>query len=244
MGKGWIWCCVYGEAKPHLRTIKKICYDILTRSSNPQRYKAPAGLSWDDAGRNNDLFPYEQTVLFHRFGAPVESDTVCESIEDCGAPSFAPVEKKDKFIEVDDGKGGIIRVKVPAKKNRGKDSYAFLWTMQSSIDRIYVFLISTVFTPWTTFLPDQDLSSSSPRGDPASFDTTFIGTSNGTSYFQTAAGASRYKIIAIPEIADQVVRAIDCVPEEQNLVLDKSFLIADGVFALFYLDDVKVRVSL
>ena len=55
-----------------------------------------------------------------------------------------------------------------------------------------------VFTPWhKSFEAPQFEWGASANPDP--FDTTFIGSANGQSFYKTAAGASRYKVIAVSE---------------------------------------------
>ncbi|TPX63847.1 hypothetical protein SpCBS45565_g06317 [Spizellomyces sp. 'palustris'] len=184
------------------------------------RYKTPKGLSWDDAGRNNDLFPDQYDLYFHKFGTSIGTDKVCEASVCPGALSFAPERPETpKFAIVDDGKGGKIRIALPVKKQ-------------------------SVFTPWASSVDTPEFEWGSTKQGAGPFDTTFVGTAGGMSYYRTDAGAPRGKVIAIPDAEGEELRAVDVVPQDKELILDQSVQIADGALAVFYLDNVKhvVRV--
>ncbi|KAJ3189815.1 hypothetical protein HDU85_000099 [Gaertneriomyces sp. JEL0708] len=177
------------------------------------RYQAPKGLSFDDAGRNNDLFPYVYTTFFHKFGTPVEDDQICETIE-CAGSSFAGEETSSpQTALVPNQKGELLKITLPNKKTR-------------------------VFTPWHKEVPSEDITTTTL--DQGSEATTFIGENEEATFFQTAAGAPRFRIIGVPKTSsDAEPVAFEVVPEDKALVIDQTVQLTDNVFAIFYLNDVK-----
>ncbi|KAJ3092977.1 hypothetical protein HK102_013767 [Quaeritorhiza haematococci] len=215
------------------------------------RFDAPQNLTWDEAGRNNDLIASTIKRFFHRFGDSQSEDVRCdddegETIEplcnstvlDKGEPDVAgPASSEPRFAKI------FLDGTLAGPDDRRDESQTLLIKLPSRKTK-------SRFLPYQQLLDDMDGMPEIPpfaaEDDP--FDTSFIGQGpGGVFYYQTAAGASNYRVIGVKpsqQDEDGVVDAVTVIPES-TLILDKAYPVADGVFLSLYLDDARhvIRVN-
>ncbi|TPX57808.1 hypothetical protein PhCBS80983_g03603 [Powellomyces hirtus] len=193
------------------------------------RYPIPTGVTWEEAGTNVDRWPDNWTLYYHVFGTDPAKDVPC-TVATCGraesgqAPAASNLlrGKVPKAVGVSDGKGGVIQVTLPSKRDRNLVAGA-AWDMMTAAD------------------VDENAVPKVPEGSHA---TTYIASDNGVDYYQTGAGASNFKIIAVPSDAATGVVARDIIPADRTLVLESAQSLGNGYFALFYLEDVLHNIRI
>ncbi|KAJ3172560.1 hypothetical protein HDU88_005888 [Geranomyces variabilis] len=188
------------------------------------RYAIPEGLSWEDAGTNIDLWPDTARLFYHKLGSDPSKDAPC-TVATCGrdeAANFRAGSRKPKTILVTDSHGGVINVSLPPKRAAGTIPGA-AWDMAAAAE-----------------LDDAAI----PTTPVGSHHTTYVATADGKDYYRTGAGASTFKIVAVPQDAQSGTAAKDVVPADASLVLDQAKPLGNKLFAIFYLEDVQHLVRI
>ncbi|KAJ3152432.1 hypothetical protein HDU86_005613 [Geranomyces michiganensis] len=190
------------------------------------KYAIPAGLTWETAGSNIDLWPDTAKLYYHKLGTDPSKDVFC-TIATCGqdqdgntAANFAAGRgrKQTKTILVTDSKtGGVISVALPPKRAAGTIPGA-AWDIAAAAE-----------------LDDAAI----PNTPVGSHHTTYVATADGKDYYRTGAGASTFKLVAVPEDAPSGTAAKDVVPADASLILDQAKPLGNKMFAIFYLEDVQ-----
>ncbi|KAJ3050474.1 hypothetical protein HK102_012292, partial [Quaeritorhiza haematococci] len=112
------------------------------------------------------------------------------------------------------------------------------------------------FLPYPATTDDSDSLSDSVYGRKSNlsdvYDTTFVGRVGDVAFFRTAAGAPNGRVVGVrvpvgevrAEDEKEVVQAFTAIPEDDDLILDETFIVDEDKMLALYLDDVKHIVRL
>ncbi|KAJ1558161.1 hypothetical protein HK096_003236, partial [Nowakowskiella sp. JEL0078] len=154
------------------------------------RFKKPPNLSFTDAGRNNDLFPYSLERVFHYWGVHPDFDIVCVS-ED----NMLVNQENERDLCEEKTSVNLGQLRGFSKKNTKN---IFLKKIDDN-EKEYIleYNISSKSREINLFHPLFETLRGIDEKD--SFDSRYIGRDNieGISYYSTSAGAPRYHIIGV-----------------------------------------------
>ncbi|KAI9102861.1 prolyl oligopeptidase family-domain-containing protein [Phlyctochytrium arcticum] len=174
-----------------------------------ERAKAPEGLSWEEAGINNNIYHEEvgltEQTWFHKWGTPQSEDRLCAPYN-CAANLFPDNKERFAILEVE---GSEQKLKLPLKN--GKVGPWF-----QDFDHQY----------------DNNIAPSDPFG------TTYVGEDEENEYYQTGFGEPNFQVFSIPKDSTDA-KATTIIAGENGLILDTTKPLGNGLFALTYLQDVK-----
>ncbi|KAJ3128657.1 hypothetical protein HK098_003864 [Nowakowskiella sp. JEL0407] len=200
------------------------------------RFKKPPNLSFVDAGRNNDLFPYRLERVYHKWGVHPDLDIVCEEDDDEYNMMKKKKEKQPKIKNICDEKTDSSQTILSSDRTV---------KLQLTDQFVTLRLPKVKRTPMTPssrldFPEFESVSSFSQteKEEEDTYFTKFVGRNEErkVTYYSTAAGANNYHVIGVQDDSNVAYPVIE---EDPKLILDVTYAIDNNTFLALFLDDVK-----